>query len=39
MRDKGQIAKKIGYGEQVVIQGIERVSEGLERLGITQKKI
>lgn len=33
VRNKAEIARKIGYGGAIE-QGIERVKEGLERLGL-----
>ncbi len=37
MRSTGEIARKIGYGGAME-EGIKRVEEGLERLGIKKDK-
>lgn len=38
MRDKAQIARKLGYGGNVS-DGVKRVEEGLSRLGLTKKTV
>lgn len=37
MRDLAAIARKCGYGDSVLQAGIERVKEGLERMGIKRE--
>jgi len=37
LRSESAIARKLGYGDSVIKEGIERVKEGLERLGIKKK--